>query len=125
MSSENKYPPRGHIPQAQLKWFEDGASIYAKPLEYEPFNTVEYLSLTEHTDLIAKAKADLFDEWIDYLKLAITTERSMPLSQRGEGAQDCRIDFISMLKREKTRILGPILPKHNTKAALPTGEKEV
>lgn len=112
----DKLPPRLTVYSSCFPWKPDsltlnvtGAGTFITPGAYE------YLPIEEHAQLqataVARARAGQLDEWIEFLTLAIKTERTMPLSARGEGAQDCRIDFISMLKAEKKKLLGPTLPK--------------
>lgn len=59
--SEKKFLPRGHIPRAQLKWFEDGATIYSSAMPQEPFCTVEYLSRQEAEEMVRQAREKAFD----------------------------------------------------------------
>lgn len=68
----------------------------------------EYLSLTEHESLLAAAKAqgraELLDEWIRRLTEQCVKERGFPLSERGEGGQDARIDLVSYMKADRAKL---------------------
>lgn len=52
MSDAKKVPPRGYVTKADRRWLEEGEEAAILPDAMEHFDTLEYLSLQEHTALL-------------------------------------------------------------------------